>query len=511
MKKALSLLLALALVMSLAVVGAAADSAPVELTVGSAMAWETLTPFRTNRVWSIIYSRMLYDTLGWRTEGGVMQNVAAKSWEVEDDGVTWNVELYDYIYDTAGNHITADDVVWFIEESMKQAQKPAFNQIVSVEKTGDYTLKVVMKQDVYGGFADILIGTFIVSKAAFESDPDGFVANVISSAPYKVTKFVSGSEIVLEKRADYWQKAELIPDELACNVDKFTMKYIAEASQQQVALETGEVDAFIALTQSLIPAFDESEYTVVGIPSIAATILRFSGHNTRAISADENLRKAIAYAIDESALIMGVYAGQAAPMYGPEAAGIDGYQQAWESGENYNYNVDLAKEYLAKSNYNGETLELLASSSTANERLGVMIQSYLAEIGVTLKLNIVDRALYSATSFDGSAFDLIIMSNGGASMASVYQSSFDITAYPEGDACGRNDTVLYEMLQNTWTNAGFTPENLTAVHEYLMEHLYDYGMAQPFQCDIYRNSLGISNVHTLFGGCVDFISCDYAG
>lgn len=488
---------------------AVAVAGPVELTVGSAMAWETLTPFRNNRVWNIIYSRMLYDSLAWRIAGGEVVPVAAKSWEVEQDGVTWNVEIYDYITDSAGNHITADDIVWFIEESMKRAQKPIFNQVESVEKTGEYTFKVVMKQDMYGAFDSVLLGTFVVSKASFESDPDGFVSNVISSAPYKVTDFVSGSQIVLEKRDDYWQKEELIPDGLACNVDKFTMKYIAEASQQQIALETGEVDGFLAITQSLLPAFDENEYTIVGRPSISGTILRFSGHKSRAISTDVNLRKAIAYAIDENALIQGVYAGQADPMYGPESAGTVGFQDAWMEEENYNYNPELAKEYLAKSNYSGETLELLASSSTVNDRMGAMIQSYLGEIGVTLKLNIVDRALYTASGFDGSAFDMVIFNPGNADLANRWQSAWDITSYPDGDASGRNDTELYAMLCEAWSNAGFGDENINKIHDYLMENLYDYGMLQPNQCDIYRNTVGVSKEVYLFGGCLDFIACEY--
>lgn len=486
------------------------NNGPVEITLGSAMAWENLTPFRTNRVWSILYSRMLYDTLAFYTADGVLNPMVAKSWEVEGDGVTWNVEIYDYVTDSQNNHITADDIVWFINESMTRALKPAFNQVASVEKTGEYTLKIVMKEDLAGSFNQVLMSTFVVSKAAFESDPDEFNNKVISSAAYSVTNFVSGSSISFEKRADYWQKEELIPAGMKNNVDKLTVKYISEASQMQIALETGEVDGFIAITQSLLAAFDDS-FSIVKIPSLAGTCIRFSGDENKLVAKDENLRKAIAYAIDEKAIIQGVYAGYADKMSGPESKGSVGFQASWDVEANYSYDVEKAKDYLAKSNYNGETLEIIASSSAANDRLCTMIQSYLGEIGIDLKLNIVERSLYTASQVDGSQWDLQIISNGGVDLASSWIQSYDMNSYPSGDAASRKDATLTQMIHNSSTTAGFTSENINAVHDYLMEHLYDYGLCQAHQCDVYRADLGITQESYLFGGTLDFVSCVYGG
>lgn len=489
-------------------VAATAANLP-ELTLGSAMSWETLTPFRTMRVWQIVYGRLLYDSLACYTSDGVLNPVVAKSWDVEPDGTTWDIEIYDYVYDSAGNHITADDIVWMLEEQAAQGLKPCFNQIDSVEKTGDYTFKIALKQDMVGVMDTILMHTFVVSKTAYESDPDGFNSAVISTAPYLLTEFVSGSSITLEKRDDYWQSEELIPASMANNVDKLTVKYISEASQQQIALETGEVDGFAAMTQSVIPSFEGAGFEVSALPSITGTILRFSGAGSRIVAEDENLRKAIAYAIDEQGIIQGVYGGYAQKMNGPEPAGPMGYQDSWLKEDNYNYDVEKAKEYLAQSNYNGETLELLASSSTANDRLGAMIQAYLLEIGVDLKLNIVERSLYTSMTYDGTAYDMIIMSNGATNLADLWSSSYDMNAYEGGDASGRHDEILTNMIYESRTNSGYTAENIEAVHQYLMEHLYDYGICQPQQCDIYNTSLGMIEQVPMLAGGLDFAACVY--
>lgn len=150
-----------------------------ELTLGSAMAWETLTPFRTMRVWVNVYSRLLYDSLAYFSADGVLMPVVAKSWDVESDGVTWNIEIFDYVYDSAGNHITADDIIWNIEEHMAQGLKPCFNQIDSVEKTSDYSFNIILVQDMVGIMETVLMNTYVVSRAAYESDPDGFNTMVI--------------------------------------------------------------------------------------------------------------------------------------------------------------------------------------------------------------------------------------------------------------------------------------------------------------------------------------------
>jgi len=479
-----------------------------ELTIGIGMTWETLTPFRSNRAWTILYSRMLYDTLAYYTSDGVLNPVVAKSWEVEEDGVTWDVEIYDYVYDSQGNHITASDIVWMMNEQKAQGLKPAFSQMVSAEQTGDYTLKVEMEADVVRAFDNILMHTFVVSKDAYEADADGFTSKVVSTSPYLVTDFVSGSSISFEKRADYWQKEELIPASMANNLDKVTFKYIAEASQQQIALETGEVDAFVVITQSLLSSFG-SDYEIAETLSSNGMQLFFSGDESRKISSDPNLCKAIACAIDEQGLIQGVYGGYAQPMHSSFPTGLYGTLDKWQNEEYFSYDVEKAKEYLAQSNYNGETLEILASSSTTNDRICTMIQAYLLEIGVNLKINIVDRALYTSMTYDGSAYDMILLSIGGTDLAAFWKTRYDMTSYEGGDATGRHDQTLTDMVKEASTTKGFTEENIDAINQYVNDNGYAYGICQPEQCDAYNKKIGLTEQVILPMGGIDFIASVY--
>ena len=57
-------------------------------------------------------NRTLYEYLIDRNEfGGEMVGCMMKSYEKVGEN-TYNLTIYDYIYDTAGNHITASDVAF---------------------------------------------------------------------------------------------------------------------------------------------------------------------------------------------------------------------------------------------------------------------------------------------------------------------------------------------------------------------------------------------------------------
>lgn len=481
-----------------------------ELTIGMSTAWETLTPFRNMTAYGIMYARMLYDSLGYRMPDGSIIPVVAKEWNVEDDGVTWNIEIYDYVEDSAGNHITADDIVWMIGKLKEKALKPIFNRVDRVEKTGDYTLKVVFSADIAGSIESVLQHTYVVSKAAFEASKDEFVTEVVSTSPYKVTDFVSGASLTMEKRDNYWQKPELIDPTMANNLEKVTFRYISETSQQQIALQTGEVDVFASIDSSLVPAFEgNNQFVAASAPYNVGNELFFSGHESSPVANDVNLRMAIAYAIDEQAIIDGVYDGLAELMYDAGPSTLMGYQTAWEQEEYFRFDVEKAKEYLAKSNYNGEELEIMASNSTRNNRMLTMIQAYLLDIGINLKLKLVDRSLYSSSMTEGSAYDIVQVSAGGADYPTFWTNRFDNTSYPNGDATARNDETLTKMIKEASTTAGFTPENINAIHKYVNDNVYAYGICQPMIVDMYSASIGLTEASPFYAGGIDFIASTY--
>ena len=299
----------------------------------------------------------------------------------------------------------------------------------------------------------------------------------------------------------------MIDPVLAANLEEITYTIIKEASQQQVALETGTVDAFEGISASIVPAFEgNNAFHIEQLPSSNGTQLFFSGDKSRIIADDENLSRAICYAIDAEGIIAGVYNGYAKPMHDAAVESVVGYLDKWNDEEYFPYDVEKAKEYLAQSSYNGEELELLCMSDSTTQRVAQMIQNYLLAINVKLKLNIVDSALFSASRFDGAQYDMIIISAGAGSLPAFWSNRFDSTAYEKGDGTARRDEVLTEMLYSTWSNSGFTEENIDAVHQYIKDHVYAYGICLPTISTIYSSKIALTESVNLPSGNIDFVA-----
>lgn len=116
-------------------------------------------------------------------------------------------------------------------------------------------------------------------------------------------------------------------------------------------------------------------------------------------TSDENLRKALNYAINrENAAI---YHGQldttpasdffAKKLLGDMAGKVPAIQ----------YDPEKAAEYLAQSNYNGEELEINVTSAYVN--IATSIQADLAAIGVNTVINTLDANSWTAKIDDGHA------------------------------------------------------------------------------------------------------------
>ena len=477
------------------------------LGVGSTTLWETLTPFRNISAQFSTFVRHMYDRLAFRTADGQFIPQAAKSWKVTDDGLTYSIELYDYITDSAGNHITASDVVWILEENMSRGTKPCFNKIDHVEQTGDYTFNIVMKQDMVHMLEMILYSTYIFSKQAFEASPDEFATTLVSTSPYQVTDYVAGSHITFTRRDNYWQKEDQIDPRLANNVKVVTYRYITEASQQQIALESGTIDVMETMAATSVQNFEgNNAYGIMKGPSSNGIQIYFSGADSSVLANDVDLRKAICYALDINGIIKAAYSGNAEPMHDVVPRTNVGYLPKWDNEEYFGYNVDLAKDHLQKSGYNGETLSLLALSSA--QRLSQMIQSYLSAIGIKLELNVVDAAQWSASMYDGNNYDILIAPVGNG-LVNLWSNRFDGTSYANGDATSRKDQTLTDMLYSTWTNTGFTEKNIDAVHQYIIDNCYAYGVVLPLSTTVYSMELPVADLIITDAGAVDMVATTY--
>lgn len=469
------------------------------LTVGYGTVIDSLTPFRSNTGQDAPYMTLLFESLAVLNADREYEKWAAKDWSTSDNGFTYDVEIYDNISDSAGNKITADDIVWFLEETIKAALKPDFSKIESVTKTGDYTFQVKLKENMVGLFESLMKHTFVISKAAYGASKDGFATECVTTSAYKVTGFEASSHIDFEKRDDYWQDPSLVPDCVVANTPKITFRFITEASQMGTALETGTIDMAIDMpSTTAVQYLENSEYTSWESPNMQGWTLFFSGADSRPVANDVKLRQAICYAIDPQGLISAIAAGHGSPMYDVCPPTAIGYNPKWDSEEYYPYSEEDAKAALEESDYAGQTLEILCSSS--NQRMAEIIQGYLGAVGIKVELKALDMAQLTAIRLDGTQYDMFINTIGATTLANHWSIRYDPNAYATGDGTSRHDYTLGEMLYETWSLDGWTEENIDKVHYYLRDNAIAYGLFNPQRFTLWRTDVGMEDTVYEYAG-----------
>lgn len=462
------------------------------LDVGYSQTPDTLTPFRSNTNRDAPYWTVVTEYLAIFDYNNVLQPWVAKSWSTEDNGFTYEIELNQGVKDSAGNEITAEDIVWFMSKSKELALKPIWGKLDSVEQTGDYTLKVTLTGNIVGTFETFLTDTYVVSKKAFEESSDEFGTNLVSTSPYQVTEFTANSVMKLELRDDYWQDYGNMPEVVRPNVPVIKWHSIPEASQLGIALETGTIDIAIRLDNATGSQFvDNPDYTIELADGPQGWTVFYSGADTSLMAEDVKLRQAVAYAIDEQGLITGLCAGYGTPMYDAHSPLHIGANEKWKTDEYYAYDLEKAKQLVAESSYDGRTLTILCGTSSFGSRMAQMVQNYLLAAGLKVELYQADPAQLTAIRLDGTKYDIFLNTIGGVYLSDAWAIRYDPAAYSTGDGTSRHDYVLAELLYKTWTPDGWTEENIEAVHVYLRDNAIAYGMVNPQNMVIWRNDIGL--------------------
>ena len=110
---------------------------------------------------------------------------------------------------------------------------------------------------------------------------------------------------------------------------------------------------------------------------------------------DINFRKAVQAGIDKQMINDGVYAGRSEILNVDMCSNYLSFVTEADGVEVVPYDQEAAKEYLAKSNYNGEEFAVSVPSGSALENVGKIIQAQLMEIGINCTVKATDYPTYS--------------------------------------------------------------------------------------------------------------------
>jgi len=409
----------------------------------------------------------IFESLGYADREGNLRLGLLKSIEKKDD-LTYECELWDFITDTAGHNLKASDVKWSIDTFIANGNQGGVAKLDNIEVTGDYTF-------IWHNSAPFGVGELekqfsnpkILVQEAYESDPDHMAANPVGTGPYKLKEFMEGSYGIFEANEDYWfnkidDEAWLAENDYIWsyqNYKEIRVDVISDGSARAIALENGAVDACTSLNTADVANYaGNPDFTTIDLP-VSPPVSYYFNLTENSPCADVNLRKAICYAIDNAGVAAGLDV-PAFPVYGLQPRMFDAPEE-WKTGrEYYDYNVEKAKECLAESSYNGETLVVLFEDGDQRVPSWVLMQAMLNEVGINIEMKVAERSVINELHYDFTAWDIMSDTMGGGSYLPNVLKKFwsqDVFKDLQGkNVCGVEDPELdrlYEDVLNVHDDA----------------------------------------------------------
>ncbi|MBW6509495.1 MAG: peptide-binding protein [Desulfuromonadales bacterium] len=392
----------------------------IEASIGDA---SNLLPVLSSDSASSAINSLVYNGL-LRYNGQLeLEGELAERWEVSEDNRTLTFYLRRDVRWHDGTPFTADDVKYtyelYIDPEIPTAYAESFSQVTRVETPDPYTF--IAHYDTPYAPALLSWATAIHPRhllAGTDVLRSPLSRSPVGTGPYRFGEWVSGEKIVLEANTDYFAGPPYIR--------RVVYRIIPDVSTQFLELQTGSLD-FMGLTplqfdrQTDTLAFRRN-YNKYQYLSFGYTYL---GYNLRRpLFADKRVRQALAYAIDEQELIDGVLLGYGDVATGPYKPDTWVYNP---DVRRYHYNPEKARQLLAEAgwqdtsgdgilNKDGQRLAFTIVTNQGNDlriKTGEIIQRRFREIGVDVRLRVIEWATFLKDFINPGNFDATILGWSG--------------------------------------------------------------------------------------------------
>jgi ABC-type transport system substrate-binding protein len=207
--------------------------------------------------------------------------------------------------------------------------------------------------------------------------------------------------------------------------------------------------------------------------------------------ADLNFRLAVWYAIDNEAVSKATRTTVASKAFGTDH--FSDYVKAWDSKPNYmnkTYDLKVAKDYLAKSKYDGRTLKFNARSDEPGKTMATVIQSLLTNAGIKADIVLNSASDQGALWAKADAWDLMLWQIGGGNQIGEYNRVMNNQELGNGMSMGFiKDDKLQELFVAARTAKTHYEAHMTALHDYVLQNAYLYAVASPKINTVYTNKI----------------------
>lgn len=321
-----------------------------------------------------------------------------------------------------GHPLTADDVLFTFQVIYDPALRSSVRDVLDieggqivVEKKDSRTVTLTFPKPVATS-ERLLDSVHILPKHRLEADyrAGRFASRwdlstppeeIVGLGPFRLKEYVPGERTVLVRNPHYWKRdpaGRPLP-----YLDEITFLILPDRSTRVLKFQQGELDLLSPLTPEevarLEPQVAARRIRIYDLgPSLISEVMWFNlNPRARSLSPtklawfqDVRFRQAVSFAINRQALIDVVFAGKAAPVWGPVPTTSPWFHQGVKT---YPYDPLRAKALLAEAGFSdrngdgvledaqGNALAFTLVTNAGNplrERMGLMIQEDLKKVGI---------------------------------------------------------------------------------------------------------------------------------
>lgn len=333
----------------------------------------------------------------------------ADSMTPSEDGLTYTAKLKKDVKWSDGEPFTADDVVFTYEQMLDEKNGGwAYSQLifngkpVKVEKVDDYTVNFILPE-VSAPAIELLANIFIMPKHVYEGESNfensEKNATPVGTGPYKFEEYKAGQYVKMVKNDDYFLGAP--------KIDKVIFRVIEDANTAKLSLQKGEINALVVQSSDLKDLENNDKLTTYTYDEGRIAYMLFNTGSQKV--QDQNVRKAIFYAINRADIINAAYGSEE---YAEQAYTFLPNESKFNTTdvEKYDFNQDKAKELLQAAGVSGLKLKLgYSGNDVPSQKEAAIIQQNLKAIGVDVELAGIDgTALTQQMKDPNSDYDMFL-------------------------------------------------------------------------------------------------------
>jgi peptide/nickel transport system substrate-binding protein len=442
------------------------------LREGYDLDFSRLDPVATN--WYDPAFHALYDSLLIDAPDGTLQPNLAESWEVSEDGTSVTFVLKEGGLFHSGRPVTAEAV----KEVYEAIQDPAngsplstlFSPVESIEAVDERTLVLTMAHPYYEVLNVVKTGYWALANIetrTAEADAYGQSA-VDGTGPFLFQEWVPGSHTSVTRWEEY--PGSIVPyftNKGKAYLDGIRWEAILEGAQRAVKIENGEIDTLRnPLLQDVARLEQNADLSVSSFSEPSGYIMSTNFEREDLDFHELAMRQAISHAIDRPAIVTALLANLGSPLYGPITPADIYYDPAVEAFNTFD--LEQAKAMVAELGWtpgddgiltkNGvrHSFNLVVQAESFNRDLASVLQASLAELGMEVTVEALDRGSYFGRiteGVDSSLFyylwpvpiDVVILFVGSATIPAPNWSRANVPVVDEAIAAWQQAANAEEL------------------------------------------------------------------